>query len=114
MTRSKLIAVFATIAASFTAPIIVQAAQEKPIMESATPKPIKSGHAAVNGVNYYYAVYCAGEPLLLLHGGLFHIEMFGPNLTKLAQSRQVIVLDLQPHGPTPLATRLTTLVPFRH
>src|SRR5260370_18179799 len=102
MTRSKLIAVFATIAASFTAPIIVQAAQEKPIMESATPKPTKSGHAAANGVNYYYAVYGTGEPLLLLHGGMFHIEMFGPNLTKLAQSRQAVGLDLHGHGRTPL------------
>lgn len=50
------------------------------------PKPSKSGHAAVNGVSYYYAVYGTGEPLLLLHGGLGQIEMFGPNLTKLAQS----------------------------
>jgi hypothetical protein len=38
---------------------------------------------------YYYAVYATGEPLLLLHGGMGQIEMFGPNLTKLAQSRQV-------------------------
>ena len=44
------------------------------------PKPAKSGHAAINGVNYYYAVYGKGEPLLLLHGGLGQIEMFGPNL----------------------------------
>jgi hypothetical protein len=26
-------------------------------MQTATLKPSKSGHAAVNGVNYYYAVY---------------------------------------------------------
>jgi len=43
-----------------------------------------------------------GEPLLLLHGGLGQIEMFGPNLTKLAQSRQVIGVDLQGHGRTPV------------
>src|SRR5258708_16218785 len=110
MTRSKLIALFATIAGSFTAPTIVQAAQEKPIMESATAKPTKSGHAAVNGVNYYYAVYGTGDPLLLLHGGMFHIEMFGPNLTKLAQSRQVIGVDLQGHGRTPLGDREISLV----
>src|SRR6266436_1644146 len=110
MTGSRLMAVFATIAASVTAPTIVQAAQEKPIMESATPKPTKSGHAAVNGVNYYYAVYGTGEPLLLLHGGMFHIEMFGPNLTKLAQSRQVIGVDLQGHGRTLLGEREISLV----
>jgi pimeloyl-ACP methyl ester carboxylesterase len=62
------------------------------------PTPHKSGHAAVNGVNYYYAVYGTGEPLLLLHGGLGQIEMFGPNLTRLAESRQIIGVDLQGHG----------------
>ena len=79
-------------------------------MENAIPKPTKSGHAAVNGVNYYYAVYGTGEPLLLLHGGLGQIEMFGPNLTKLAQSRQVIGVDLQGHGRTELGDREISLV----
>ena len=77
-------------------------------MENAIPS--KSGHTAVNGVNYYYAVYGAGEPLLLLHGGLGQIEMFGPNLTKLAQSRQVIGIDLQGHGRSSLGDREISLV----
>src|SRR5216683_3132517 len=110
MSVKTLIAVFATVAASFAAPTIVQAAQEKPAMQTAMPKPGRSGHAAVNGVNYYYAVYGTGEPLLLLHGGLGQIEMFGPNLTKLAQSRQVIGVDLQGHGRTPLGDRELSLV----
>jgi pimeloyl-ACP methyl ester carboxylesterase len=103
------IAVFATVATSFAAPTIVQA-QEKPAMRTATPESTKSGHAAVNGVNYYYAVYGTGEPLLLIHGGLGQIEMFGPNLTKLAQSRQVIGVDLQGHGRTELGDREVSLV----
>src|SRR5882672_8487091 len=110
MSVKTLIAMFATVAASFAAPTIVQAAQEKPAMQAATPKPSKSGHAAVNGVNYYYAVYGTGEPLLLLHGGLGQIEMFGPNLTQLAQSRQVIGIDLQGHGRTSLGDREISLV----
>src|SRR6184192_406089 len=105
---SKLIAIIATVAASFAAPMIVQATQEKLAMENAIPS--KSGHTAVNGVNYYYAVYGAGEPLLLLHGGLGQIEMFGPNLTKLAQSWQVIGVDLQGHGRTSLGNREISLV----
>ena len=64
-TVSKLIAMFATVAASVAAPTIVHAGQEKPAMQTATPKPTKSGHAAVNGVNYFYAVYGTGEPLLV-------------------------------------------------
>src|SRR5438034_9351608 len=84
---------------------MVQAAQENLPMQTSLPKPTKSGHAAVNGVNYYYAVYGKGEPLLLLHGGLGQIEMFGPNLAKLAQSRQVIGVDLQGHGRPELGDR---------
>jgi pimeloyl-ACP methyl ester carboxylesterase len=110
MSVKTLIATFATVAATLAAPTIVHAAQEKPTKQTATPKPTKSGHAAVNGVNYYYAVYGTGEPLLLLHGGLGQIEMFGPNLTKLAQSRQVIGVDLQGHGRTPLGDREISLV----
>src|SRR5213596_2068667 len=110
MSVKKLITMFATITASFAAPTIVEAAQEKPAMPTATPKPTKSGHAAVNSVNYYYAVYGTGEPLLLLHGGLGQIEMFGPNLTRLAQSRQVIGVDLQGHGRTALGDREISLV----
>src|ERR1041384_283103 len=110
MSVKTLITVFATVTANFATPTIVQAAQEKPAMQTAMPKPSRSGHAAVNGVNYYYAVYGTGEPLLLLHGGLGQIEMFGPNLTKLAQGRQVIGVDLQGHGRTPLGDRELSLV----
>src|SRR5690242_5618920 len=79
-------------------------------METTMPTPGKSGHAAVNRLNYYYAVYGSGAPLLLLHGGLGQIEMFGQNLTKLAQSRQVIGVDLHGHGRTRLGDREISLV----
>ena len=65
----------------------------------------KDGHVPVNGLKYYYAVYGTGEPLLLLHGGLGQIEMFGSNLNKLAETRQVIGVDLQGHGRTELGGR---------
>src|SRR5260370_5670918 len=110
MSVKTFIATLAMITASFAAPTIMQAAQEKPAMQTAMPKPTKSGHAAVNGVNYYYAVYGTGEPLLLLHGGMGQIEMFGPNLAKLAQSRQRIGVDLHGQGPTAPAERQLTLI----
>jgi pimeloyl-ACP methyl ester carboxylesterase len=109
MSVKTLIAALATVAASLASPTIVHAAQEKSATQTALPKPTKSGHVAVNGVNYYYAVYGKGEPLLLLHGGLGQIEMFGPNLTRLAQSRQVIGVDLQGHGRTALGDRAISL-----
>ena len=63
-----------------------------------------------NGVNYYYEIHGQGEPLLLLHGGLGSIHMFGPVLRSLAQKRQVIAVDLHGHGRTPLGSRKIDLV----
>ncbi len=97
-----LIALAATVLASLATPTLVQAEQEKAAVQNPLPTPAKSGRIAVNGVDYYYAVYGTGEPLLLIHGGLDSIEMFGPNLTRLAQTRQVIGVDMQGHGRTTL------------
>src|SRR5256885_4761898 len=70
-------------------------------------KPDSSGYVAANGVDYWFEIHGTGEPLLLLHGGLFSTGMFGPTLTKLAQSRRVIGVDLHGHGHTALGTRTT-------
>jgi pimeloyl-ACP methyl ester carboxylesterase len=64
-----------------------------------------SGHIEANGVSYYYEIHGEGEPLLLLHGGLGSIEMFGPVLPALAEGRQVIAVDLHGHGRTALGDR---------
>ena len=60
----------------------------------------RGGYAHVNGLDFYYEVHGAGEPLVLLHGGLGAIEMFGGVLPLLAEGRQVIAVDLQAHGRT--------------
>ncbi len=111
MTRhTKAATVLATLTATFAALVATCAvptqsnATENPTM-SQLPKPAKSGHVPVNGVNYYYAVYGKGEPLVLIHGGLGQIEMFGPNLTTLAQHREVIGIDMHGHGRTDLGNR---------
>lgn len=57
-------------------------------------------YAEVNGIKLYYEIHGEGRPLILLHGGLGAIEMFGPNLTALAAGRRVIAVDLQGHGRT--------------
>lgn len=68
-----------------------------------------SGHFENNGVNYYYEIYGSGEPVLMLHGGLGSIGMLEPVLTAVAEKRQVIAVDLQGHGRTPLGTRKLSL-----
>ena len=76
---------------------------------AANPPP-RTGHIAVNGIDYYYEVRGEGEPLLLLHGGLGNIAMFEPVLPMLAEGRQVIAVDLHGHGRTALGDRPISLV----
>lgn len=84
------------------APAVPADAAETSVAASA---PAKSGRLAIDGIDYYYEIRGKGEPLLLLHGGLGSIEMFGPALDALAQRREVIAVDLQGHGRTALGER---------
>jgi len=93
-TRSILIAAAVAIAA--TVPLRAQ---------NPVAKPDSSGYVAANGVDYWFEIRGKGEPLVLLHGGLMSTEGFGPTLTKLAETRRVIGVDLQGHGRTALGTR---------
>jgi pimeloyl-ACP methyl ester carboxylesterase len=61
---------------------------------------IESGHAPVGGLQLYYEIRGSGEPLMALHGGIGSMEMFGPNLERLAADRRLISVDLQGHGRT--------------
>lgn len=78
---------------------------ESAVEATASSKPAKSGYVEASGIRYYYEVHGQGEPLLLLHGGLGSIDMFGPVLPALAKNRQVIAVDLQGHGRTTLGER---------
>jgi len=61
----------------------------------------KGSYASVNGLNMYYEIHGTGKPLVLLHGGLATIDvLFGQLLPPLAQTRQVIAVELQAHGHT--------------
>ncbi len=64
----------------------------------------RSNYARVNGLKIHYEIHGRAKgnnpPLVLLHGGVGGIEMFGPNLPALAKSRRVIAVDLQAHGRT--------------
>ena len=75
-----------------------------------TSTPGKKGYVAANGVNYYYEIHGQGEPMLLLHGGLGSIDMFGPILPTFANERQVIAIDLHGHGRTGLGERKIDLI----
>ena len=72
---------------------------------SETSRAQVGGHyATVNGLRMYYELHgpseSAAPPLVLLHGGVGGIGMFGPNLPVLATGRRVIAVELQGHGRT--------------
>jgi pimeloyl-ACP methyl ester carboxylesterase len=46
----------------------------------------------------YYAIYGAGEPVILLHGGLGNSEHWGNQVPALAEHYKVIVADSRGHG----------------
>jgi pimeloyl-ACP methyl ester carboxylesterase len=63
-------------------------------------KAVSSGYADVNGIKLYHEIYGKSEPVVLIHGGLTTIgEMLGW-VQPLAQTRQVIAVEMQGHGRT--------------
>lgn len=60
----------------------------------------KGHYAELDGISLYYEVHGDGPPLVLLHGGLGAVEMFGEVLPLLAEGRRVVAVDLQAHGRT--------------
>ena len=68
--------------------------------QTSMPAPAKTGYAPVNGLKMYYEIHGSGAPMVLIHGGVVGITMFGPNVEALAKTRQVIAVELQGHGHT--------------
>lgn len=64
----------------------------------AMPAAASSGMAPVNGILMYYATYGAGDPVLLIHGGLGHADLWGAQVADLMADHLVIVADSRGHG----------------
>ena len=60
----------------------------------------KGDYAEVNGLRMYYEVHGEGRPLVLLHGAYMTVEAMGSILPGLAETRRVIVPEMQGHGRT--------------
>ena len=67
------------------------------------PTAPRTGYADLGDLHMYYEVHGGGDgtPLLLLHGGLFDIDLqFGALIPDLAAGRTVVAADFQGHGRT--------------
>jgi pimeloyl-ACP methyl ester carboxylesterase len=62
------------------------------------PEAVRSGTAPVNGIQMYYAVYGAGPPILMIHGGLGYAEIWSNQVADLSRDHTVIVADSRGHG----------------
>ena len=107
MLKKTLSTIVMVTAAMLVTPAVVHAqdmsvAQAK---KAAMAKTVKSGVIEVDGIQYHYQIRGKGAPLLLLHGGLGSVDMFAPIMPALAAKRQIIGVDLQGHGRTPLGSR---------
>ena len=58
----------------------------------------ESGYAQVNGIDMYYAIYGVGDPVLLIHGGLSHADIWAGQVEALSKTHKVIVADSRGHG----------------
>jgi pimeloyl-ACP methyl ester carboxylesterase len=54
----------------------------------------------VNGMEMYYEVSGAGEPLVVLHGAYMNIPSMGAIIPRLAETHRVYALEFQGHGRT--------------
>jgi pimeloyl-ACP methyl ester carboxylesterase len=54
----------------------------------------------VNGMQMYYEVSGAGEPLVVLHGAYMNVPTMGAIIPQLARTHKVYALELQGHGRT--------------
>jgi len=54
----------------------------------------------VNGMQMYYEVSGAGDPLIVLHGAYMNIVSMGAIIPKLSAAHKVYALELQGHGRT--------------
>jgi pimeloyl-ACP methyl ester carboxylesterase len=60
----------------------------------------RGDYAAVNGLEMYYEIHGTGQPLIALYGAFMSTGAMGEIVTSLAETRQVIAVDLQGHGHT--------------
>ena len=63
----------------------------------------------MNGINLYHEIYGSGDPLVLIHGGLTTIGEMQGWVQPLAQTRQVIAVEMQGHGHTADTDRPMTM-----
>jgi len=93
MPRRTLMTLAFVAAALVAAPVIAQAAGERPMSTLSS-----TGKVPVGGAEIYYEIHGDGPPLVLLHGGVDPSQTFGAPLAAMARTHKVIAIHLRGHG----------------
>jgi len=83
---------------AFAAPSLAEERWQTLPEPAPMPKPEQSGYAPVNGIEMFYQVFGKGEPVLLIHGGLGHGDVWSAQVVDLSKDHTVIVADSRGHG----------------
>lgn len=64
------------------------------------PAPLSSGTLTLRGISFYHAIYGAdtGLPVLMIHGGVGHADLWAAQVADLSRDHRVIVADTRGHG----------------
>ncbi|WP_170415487.1 alpha/beta fold hydrolase [Ruegeria atlantica] len=64
------------------------------------PEAAQSGQADVNGISMYFATFGDADntPILMIHGGLAHADIWSAQVADLSADYRVIVADTRGHG----------------
>jgi pimeloyl-ACP methyl ester carboxylesterase len=102
MQRRTFVKTVTAVGMSLAASTVAHAHTATPEGSPMTETTLTTGYAPVNGLEMYYEIHgSGGTPLVLLHGGLFNIDLqFGELIPSLSATRQVIAADFQAHGRT--------------
>ena len=100
MRRRSILASFAAATLAFAPINALRTRAQSSTPSSEKDSNVESGYAPVNGLQMYYEIHGAGEPLVLIHGAYAPLAMWGPILEGLAKNHRVVAMDLQAHGRT--------------
>ena len=92
-----LVAMLALAPAAAAAQVVWETLPDAPAM----PETAETGTADVNGIAMHYALFGeeTGEPpILLIHGGLAHADLWAAQVADLMADHRVIVADTRGHG----------------
>jgi pimeloyl-ACP methyl ester carboxylesterase len=82
----------------FASPVLAEDRWMTVPVPPAMPAAASTGMAPVNDIQMYYATYGAGKPVLLIHGGLGHADIWAAQVADLMRDHLVIVADSRGHG----------------